>query len=135
MTTQALYCGIDLHSNNSMVVILDQADKAVYKKRLSNNIDLLRKELAPYKKALQGVAVESTYNWYWLVDGLQAEGYEVHLANTAANQPYTGLKYTNDKEDATWLAHLLRLNILKEGHIYAKEKRGVRELLRKPSSP
>lgn len=29
-----------------------------------------------------GVAVESTYNWYWLVDGLQDEGMSVHLVNT-----------------------------------------------------
>jgi hypothetical protein len=26
--------------------------------------------------------VESTYNWYWLVDGLMEHGYRVHLANT-----------------------------------------------------
>jgi len=30
-----------------------------------------------------------------------------------------------------WLANLLRLNILSTGHIYPKEKRGIRELLRK----
>lgn len=131
MEPQLLYGGIDLHSNNSMVVVLDETDKVVYKKRLPNNMDNLLKELAPYKEALQGVAVESTYNWYWLVDGLQANDYKVHLANTAGNQPYTGLKYTGDGEDATWLAHLLRLNVLKEGHIYAKEKRGLRELLRR----
>jgi len=33
---------------------------------------------------LAGVVVESTYNWYWLVDGLMAEGYDVRLANTVA---------------------------------------------------
>jgi len=25
--------------------------------------------------------VESTFNWYWLVDGLMDNGYRVHLAN------------------------------------------------------
>jgi hypothetical protein len=30
---------------------------------------------------LLGVVVESTYNWYWLVDGLKAAGFEVKLAN------------------------------------------------------
>ena len=39
--------------------------------------------LEPKKSALEGVAVESTYNWYWLVDGLQAKGYPVVLANQA----------------------------------------------------
>ena len=30
------------------------------------------------------MVVESTYNWYWLVDAMQAAGYRVHLANTEA---------------------------------------------------
>jgi transposase len=75
--------------------------------------------------------VESTYNWYWLVDGLMAAGYRVHLVNTAAVKQYEGLKYTGDDSDAFWLAHLLRLGILPTGHIYPKESRGVRDLLRK----
>ncbi|MEO8340970.1 MAG: hypothetical protein ABI604_14875 [Nitrospirota bacterium] len=34
----------------------------------------------PYRATVQGIAVESTYNWYWLVDGLMGRGYRVHLA-------------------------------------------------------
>jgi len=126
-----LYGGIDLHSNNSVIVIINENDKILYQKRLNNDLDRMLDELAPYKAALQGVVVESTYNWYWLVDGLQDEAYKVHLANTAAIQPYTGLKYTDDNHDAFWLARLLRLNILTDGYIYPREQRGVRELLRK----
>jgi transposase len=44
---------------------------------------------------------------------------------------YSGIKYTDDEDAAAWLANLLRLGILSEGHIYPKEKRGIRELLRK----
>jgi len=77
------------------------------------------------------VVVESTYNWYWLVDGLQEAGFKVHLANPAAIQPYTGLKYTDDKWDSYWLAHLLRLKLLKDGYIYPKQERPVRDLLRR----
>jgi transposase len=79
------------------------------------------------------MVVESTYNWYWLVDGLMAEGYKVHLANTMAIQQYEGLKYTDDHSDARWLAHLLRLGVLPEGHIYPRAQRPVRDLLRKRS--
>ena len=75
--------------------------------------------------------VESTYNWYWLVDGLMEQGYRVHLANTAAIQQYNGLKYTDDDSDARWLAHLLRLGVLPQGYIYPREQRPVRDLLRK----
>jgi transposase len=79
------------------------------------------------------VVVESTYNWYWLVDGLMEADYRVHLANPAAIQQYSGLKYTDDQSDARWLAHLLRLGVLPEGYIYPKAERAVRDLLRKRS--
>ena len=75
--------------------------------------------------------VESTYNWYWLVDGLMEADYRVHLANPAAIQRYSGLKYTDDHSDARWLAHLLRLGVLPEGYIYPKAARAVRDVLRK----
>ena len=75
--------------------------------------------------------MESTYNWYWIVDGLMEKGYKVHLANPSAIQQYSGLKHSDDKHDAFWLAEMLRLGILPEGYIYPKEERPVRDLLRK----
>lgn len=128
-----LYCGIDLHSNNSVVVILDEADKVIYQKKLNNDLSLILKQLSTYKGEIVAIAIESTFNWYWLVDGLMEAGYTVKLVNTAAVQTYEGLKHTNDKDDARWLAHLLRLDILPTGFIYPKEERAVRDLLRKRS--
>ena len=128
-----LYCGIDLHSNNSLVLVLDEKDHVVYQKRLPNDLSLIRSELSPYQSQIQGVAIESTFNWYWLVDGLMESGFKVHLVNTAAVVQYEGLKYTDDDHDARWLAHLLRLDILPTGYIYPKDKRPVRDLLRKRS--
>jgi transposase len=126
-----LYGGIDLHANNSVVVVLNELDEVIYQKRLANDLPTLLGQLAPYHAELQGVVVESTYNWYWLVDGLMEAGYRVHLANPAAMQQYNGLKYTDDHSDARWLAHLLRLGVLPEGYIYPKAERAVRDLLRK----
>jgi transposase len=128
-----LYAGIDLHANNSVVAVIDEQDHIEYRKRLHNDLPEILHVLAPYQQALQGVVVESTYNWYWLVDGLLEAGYKVHLANPAAIQQYGGLKYTDDHSDARWLAHLLRLGVLKEGYIYPKAERAVRDLLRKRS--
>ena len=128
-----LYGGIDLHSNNSVIALLDEQDKVVYRRRLPNEIAIVLAELAPFGDDIQGLVVESTYNWYWLVDGLMAAGYEVHLANTAAIVQYEGLKYTDDDSDARWLAKLLHLGLLPEGYIYPKEERAVRDLLRKRS--
>jgi len=128
-----LYGAIDLHSNNSFTVVLDEKDHVVYQKRLPNDLKAICEQLAPYREQLQGIAVESTFNWYWLVDGLMEAGFRVHLVNTTAVQQYNGLKFTDDEYDARWLAHLLRLGILPEGYIYPKEARGLRDLLRKRS--
>jgi transposase len=126
-----LYAGIDLHSNNSVISIIDETGKELVCKRLKNELVELLKFLQPYYQDLDGVVVESTFNWYWLVDGLMEHGYTVHLANTCQAQQYSGLKHSDDDSDAYWLAQMLRLKILPEGYIYPKEQRGVRDLMRK----
>lgn len=126
-----LYTGIDLHSNNSHIVIIDQDDKRIYHKRLPNKEDVILAELEPYRADIESITIESTFNWYWIVDCLAEVGYTVHLANPAAMQQYSGLKFIDDKHDAFWLAHMDRLGILPQGYIYPKEIRPVRDLLRK----
>jgi transposase len=128
-----LYSGIDLHSTNSYLAIIDENGKRIFKEKLPNDIAIITERLSLYSGTLEGVVVESTYNWYWLVDGLTAEGYTVRLANPAAIQKYSGLKHADDKHDAFWLAEMLRLNILPTGYIYPKEERPLRDLLRKRS--
>jgi len=126
-----LYAGLDLHSNNNVIVILNASDQVVFRRRQANVASVILQSLEPFRAELAGVVVESTYNWYWLVDELMKAGYRVHLANTAAIRQYEGIKRTNDWTDAQWLAHLLRLGILAEGTIYPAELRPVRDLLRK----
>ncbi len=79
--------GIDLHGNNSVVVLLNEQDQVIYQRRLSNHLPTILEPLAPYHSDIKGVVVESTSNWYWLVDGLREADYRVHLANPAAMQP------------------------------------------------
>src|SRR3989304_8037312 len=128
-----LYGVIDLHSTNSVVTVIDEQDRVVYQKRLDNDLTVILQQLAPYRSSLEGIAVESTYNWYWLMDGLMEAEYRAHLVNTAAVQQYEGLKYTDDHSDARWLAHLLRLGGLPQGYIYPRAERPGRGLLRKRS--
>jgi len=128
------YSGIDLHSNNSVVTITDEEDRVMAEKRLPNDLTRILDFLKPWKQELAGVVVESTFNWYWLVDGLQAAGHKVHLANTAAIKAikkYDGLKHSGDETDARHLAHLLRLGILPTGTILPPEQRTARDLARK----
>jgi transposase len=127
----ATYAGIDLHSNNIYLGVIDRNNERLFNKRLPNKLDIIKKALLPYKKALVGVAVESTFNWYWLVDGLQDAGYKMHLANPSAIKQYEGIKHRDDKSDAFWLAQMLMLGILPEGYIYPKDQRSTRDLLRR----
>jgi transposase len=127
----SLYCGIDLHSNNHVICVIDDQDKRLLERKLANDPEVTIQTLAPYRKRLEAVAIESTYNWYWLADALQQAGYAVKLVNTAKVVQYSGLKRTNDRYDAFHLAHLMRLGILPTGYIYPKAERGLRDLLRK----
>ena len=87
-----LYGGIDLHANNSVAVLLNEQDQVIYQKRLPNASAHDSGGNCPVSSEIEGLVVESTYNWYWLVDGLMEAGYRVHLANPAAIQQYSGLK-------------------------------------------
>jgi len=94
-----LYCGVDLHSNNSVVAVLDEQDRTVYEKRLPNDLETITEVLCIYQTELAACVVESTYNWYWLADGLMDAGFPVRLAHTSALPEYSGLKYSGTSQD------------------------------------
>ena len=123
--------GMDLHSNNVVIGVMELDGRRVAHQKVACELQAVVKFLAPYKKRLQQVAVESTYNWYWLVDGLQALKYPVVLANPAGMDQYSGIKHADDTNDAFFLADLLRLKILPTGYIYDAQLRPVRDLLRR----
>src|SRR5208337_4056409 len=129
--TKKCMAGIDLHSNNLFCAIVDLDGKRVFEKKLPCELASVLAALQPFKKRLEKIAVESTYNWYWLVDGLQDHGCPVALANPAAMEQYDGLKHADDKSDAFFLAEMARLNILPTGNICDRQVRPVRDLLRR----
>src|SRR6266511_843051 len=114
-----------------LIAGMDMDSKRVAHQKVECRLSEVVKFLAPYKKRLEQVAVESTYNWYWLVDGLQALRYPVVLANPAGMEQYSGIKHADDTNDAFFLAELLRLKILPTGYIYDPHLRPVRDLLRR----
>lgn len=130
---ETLYCGIDLHSNNGFYGIVEKSGKRVFGRRISNDPVKVLDILARFKERIVEIAVESTYNWYWLVDCLKENGFKVELANPAAMEQYSGLKETDDESDAFFIAEMLRLGILPTGYIYPKEERHIRDILRRRS--
>lgn len=126
-----LYGGLDLHGDNVFCSLLNEARQIVFERRLPNDFATIRDALEPFRKRIRTLAVESTYNWYWLVDGLRRLGYDTRLANPAQMQENIGLKAANDKTDARFLARQLISGSLPEGYIYPTETRGVRDLLRR----
>jgi len=67
-----LYAGLDLHSRNTYIGIMDKEFK-----RVSNHLPLIMKTLERFQDQLQRLVVESTYNWYWLINGLMDAGYRL----------------------------------------------------------
>ena len=52
-----LYAGIDLHSNNNVVVVIDEEDRVVYQKRLPNDLGVILQHLAVYQ-------IDSKGSWW-----------------------------------------------------------------------
>ena len=113
------------------MAVTDETDRVVAEKRLPNDLAKIVGFLQPWREEIVTVVVESTCNWYGLVDGLQEAGFVVKLANTGAIKKYDGLRHSGDEADARQLAHLLRLGILPTGTILPPEQRALRDLARK----
>ena len=67
----------------------------------------------------------------WLVDGLQAFGFDVSLAHTLGLSMITHAKVKTDRRDAFTLAKLLRAGLIPKTYIYPASSRPVRDLLRR----
>jgi hypothetical protein len=57
------YSGIDLHSNNSVISVIDETDRVLAEKRLPNDLVMILAFLEPHRAEVAGVVVESTFNW------------------------------------------------------------------------
>ncbi|MBL7015992.1 MAG: IS110 family transposase [Kiritimatiellales bacterium] len=126
-----LYAGADLHGNNVFLSVCDHDGGNVFRRRVKTNLAAVNAALDPFWDRIEVLGVESTFNWYWFVDGLREQGRNVKLGNPAKMEQYSGIKITNDLSDADWLAEQLRTGIFPECYIYPKETRAVRDALRR----
>lgn len=126
-----LYAAADLHSNNTVLAIVDESGQQRLKRRMPNDLCEINQALTPFRDEIIGVAVEATYNAYWLIDGLTANGYPMQMVNTLAVPQYAGLKHGDDDTDALHLANLMRLGLLPTAYIYPREQRPLRDVMRR----
>src|SRR2546421_12671551 len=124
------YCGIDLSARDCYVCVIDEQLKIVIEQKLRNELAKICQLLGPYKANLK-IVVESTFNWYWQIDGWQAEVFDVVLAHTFGLYLITGAKVKTDRRDAYALAKLLLVGAVPAAYIYPVETRPVRDLLRR----
>lgn len=128
--TTDFVCGIDLHKKSMSVCIMDRQGTIHFKKSIHCNFDFLYAILADYIPQIT-VGVESTFNWYWLIDELTAYGIPVFLGHALYIKQQSGKKNKNDPIDARCIADMLRVNRFPLAYKYPADMRPTRDLLRR----
>jgi transposase len=124
------YCGIDLSARESHLCVVDENLSIHLQMKAANEMTLIADLLEPFNPDLL-IVLESTFNWYWLVDGLADRGFQVCLAHTLGLPMITHAKVKTDRRDAFTLAKLLRAGVIPRAYIYPASTRPVRDLLRR----
>jgi transposase len=125
-------CGMDLSARDGQVCVIDKKLALRVQQQVRNELAGILRLLEPVKARLH-IVVESTFNWYWLVDGLQEAGYDVCLAHTLGLYMITGAKVKTDRRDALALAKLLKAGMIPKASSYPQDTRPIRDLLRQRS--
>ena len=129
-TTTEYSCGVDLHSRQMYICVMDREGKVqVHRNVRGNDFEYFLKLVEPYKESLT-VCCECTFNWYWLADACLDAGFEFVLGHALYMRAIHSFKTKNDKRDSWQIAHLLRSNLIPPAYVYPREKRSVRALLR-----
>lgn len=133
-STTEFNCGIDLHSKQMYVCIMDrEGKKLVHRNIKGNDFAYFLKIAKPYLHDLT-VVCECTFNWYWLSDACFAAGIQFVLAHALYLKHIHGGKNKNDRIDSEKLAHLLRANLIPPAYVYPAARRPIRALLRQRMS-
>ena len=123
------FLGCDAHKHYSVFVSVDERGRASQPVRIEHDQVAFRRYLQTLPRQTE-IAVESTGNWYWIVDAMEQAGHRPHLANPIEAKKRMGKTHKTDALDAKGLAILLRNGTLPESWIPPGELRDQRELLR-----
>lgn len=130
-TTTEFNCGIDLHTRQMYICVMDRAGKVCVHRNIRNNdFAFFLKLVEPYKHDLT-VTCESCFVCFWLADACEDAGIKFVLAHAYYVKSIAANKHKNDKEDARELAECLRTNRIPPAYVCPRDLRPVRKLLRR----
>lgn len=124
------YCGIDLHTKNMYVCIIDQQANILVHKNIPCNPETLLKLVNPYLGNL-ALSVECMFTWYWLSDFCLKYNISFVLGHALYMKAIHGAKTKNDKIDSKKIAMLLRGGLIPIAYVYPQKMRSTRDLLRR----
>jgi len=124
-----VYVGLDFHKYFSFVTVMDGQGEILKRARLQNHPDTLLAFFSQLEDEVT-VAVEATWNWYWLQELFEDHHIPMKLVHPQRAKAIASARIKTDKIDSEILAHLLRTDLLPEAHIPTRETRLLRERLR-----
>lgn len=124
------YCGIDLHSKEMYVCIINNEGEIKAHRNIKACPEEFLNIIKPYKEDIV-VAVECIFTWYWIADLCKKEGIPFVLGHALYMKAIHGGKTKNDRIDSEKIARLLKAQMLPEAFVYPQEMRGIRDLLRR----
>ena len=125
------YCGADLHARDIYICIMDQDHNILVHRRLRRqSTDLLLKILEPFKDSIV-IGAESCFAYYWLADFCDDHEFEFILGHALYMKAIHGGKAKNDRIDSKKISLLIQSGMFPLAYVYPKEKRSLRDLLRR----
>jgi len=123
------YIAMDAHKQYSLVSVEHPAGGVIRETRLEHRRGEIKKFLAQWDPG-SPVAVETTGNWYWLVDEIEAAGMTPRLVHARKAKLMSGMINKTDKLDVRNLNRLQRTGTLPTVWIPPAELRDQRDLPR-----
>ena len=127
------FTGCDAHKKYSIFTGIDDKCQIQFTHRVEHEKAVFRSYLEGLPPGLP-IAVESTGNWYWIIDEIEKAGHHPQLVNAGKAKLMMGNVNKTDKLDARGLAIMLRNGSLPGVWIPPAEVRDQRELPRMRSA-